>query len=283
MVTTHSARSGTSAPNAFSDGTESNLEPSHLIVSSSHRWRITRRASLDANFEDTTTPPSLPTRSRRRSSRNLYATDASFVLHNEHFSSASYKARYHDIVVHRPLLLEDDFSLSDLGLPSTTSSHNVAGLPWFKHSKVSWRAATILYSLQFGFFIPIERFLHKSLIAAGFGNASCPSASMVLPRIITSLAKFHGISTQPNDDIGCSNMIKVISQVSLNRSDAQCPDSGLTIPQQSLFTQLSVQHHETMALLRTFQDILENQSDMIAVLDTRLRSIEAYLRALPSG
>ncbi|CAB4294041.1 unnamed protein product [Prunus armeniaca] len=115
-------------------------------------------------------------------------------------------------------------------------------------------SATILYSLQFGFFIPFERFLHESLIAAGSINASCPSSSLVLPRIITSLAKFHGIPSQPTDDIGCSNMIK-----------------------------LNVQHHETMTLLRTFQDTLANQSDMIAVMETHLGSNEAHLWAPPSG
>ncbi|CAL8992603.1 unnamed protein product [Prunus brigantina] len=194
MVTTCSACSGACTPNAFSDDKESSREPSPPIVSSSRQWHTARRASSDADFADTTAPLSLPTQSHRRPSRNFHAATAFFVPPDEHFLSASDKAPYHNIVVHHPLLLEDDFSLSNLGVAFKHFIIDVARLPWFK---VSYRAATILYSLQFGFFISIERSLHKSLIAVGSRNATCPSTSLVLPRIITSLAKFHGIPTQP--------------------------------------------------------------------------------------
>ncbi|PQQ09703.1 hypothetical protein Pyn_28239 [Prunus yedoensis var. nudiflora] len=111
IVTTHSARSDACPPNASFDGMESNRDPFPPIVSFSCRWCTVRRASLDADFEDTVVPPSSPTQSR---CRNLHAAAASFIPPDEYFSSASHKALYHDIVVHRPLLIEDDFIISDL-------------------------------------------------------------------------------------------------------------------------------------------------------------------------
>ncbi|KAH0992255.1 hypothetical protein GBA52_003738 [Prunus armeniaca] len=76
-------------------------------------------ASPEADFEDVTAPPSLPPRSCRRPSRNLHAAAAHFISPDDHFSSASHKAHYHDIVVQRPMLIEDNFSLSDLGIAFT--------------------------------------------------------------------------------------------------------------------------------------------------------------------
>ncbi|CAL2236820.1 unnamed protein product [Prunus armeniaca] len=87
--------------------------------------------------------------------------------------------------------------------------------------------------------ISVEFYIRENLINAGATNATVPTASLVLPRIITSLVAHIGVPALSTDDIGYSDTIKVNNQVPLHRNDAYCTAGGFSIEQHALLDSLS--------------------------------------------
>ncbi|PQQ13036.1 uncharacterized protein Pyn_14638 [Prunus yedoensis var. nudiflora] len=103
--------------------------------------------------------------------------------------------------------------------------------PTSQHGKVSWKAAHLLFQLVIEQSVNVEFYVRESLIVAGAANATVSTSSLVLPRIITTLAAHTGVPALPTDDLGLSVTIRVNNQVTLRRSDAHCTSGGFSIEQ----------------------------------------------------
>ncbi|CAL9005705.1 unnamed protein product [Prunus brigantina] len=112
----------------------------------------------------------------------------------------------------------------------------------------------------------VEFYIRESLIAAGAANATVPIASLVLPRIIISLAAHAGVHALSTNDIGSSNIIKVNNQVTLHLSDAYCTSGGFSIEQRALLDFLSTSHQVMHALLRRIWDRLDTYDELLLTL-----------------
>ncbi|CAL9005767.1 unnamed protein product, partial [Prunus brigantina] len=112
----------------------------------------------------------------------------------------------------------------------------------------------------------VEFYIRESLIAAGAANATVPIASLVLPRIIISLAAHAGVHALSTNDIGSSNIIKVNNQVTLHLSDAYCTSGGFSIEQRALLDFLSTSHQVMHALLRFIWDRLDTYDELLLTL-----------------
>ncbi|KAI5319284.1 hypothetical protein L3X38_038992 [Prunus dulcis] len=96
--------------------------------------------------------------------------------------------------------------------------------------KVSWKAAHILFQLVIEHSVSVEFYIRESLIAVGAANATVLTRSLVLPRIITSLATHASVHALSTDDIGSSNTIKVNNHVTLHLS-SHCTSGNFSIEQ----------------------------------------------------
>ncbi|CAL8134940.1 unnamed protein product [Prunus armeniaca] len=117
-------------------------------------------------------------------------------------------------------------------------------------------------------------YVRESLIVAGAANATVPTSSLVLPRIITALAAHARVPALPTDDIGSSDSIKVNNQVTLHRSDAHCTSGGFSIEQQALLDLLSASHQVTHALLRCIWNRLDTYSELLLSVAGHIQPVD---------
>ncbi|PQQ04615.1 uncharacterized protein Pyn_15177 [Prunus yedoensis var. nudiflora] len=143
--------------------------------------------------------------------------------------------------------------------------------PTSQHGKVSWKAAHILFQLVIEQSVSIEFYVRESLIVIGATNATVPTASLVLPQVITALVAHASVPTLSTDDIGSSNTIKVNNQVTLHRSDAHCTSGSFSIEEQALLDSFSASHQVTHVLLHRIWNHLDTYGELLLTLDGHIQ------------